>query len=190
MLCAHIGEKGTGERIFCQDQKAGGVPVKAVDAAEDEFFPLFLVMERQSIGKRVAMIVDRGVDGHIGRLVDYQKIRILIGDGKGKLYRRDRGESFLGKMYRDPVPFLQDGGSKPDFSVQENGIRLFFQLSQNMAGIPVRSQKGEEGVPIFFGCDLIFENSFHSECYYSMDVPKGAMVKKDEKFLPFPHVLR
>ena len=71
-------ENRSAEGVFCQNQQSRGIPVQAVDAAEDKRFSLLCVIPGRAVCQGVVIVIDRRVYRHVCGLVQKQNIFILI----------------------------------------------------------------------------------------------------------------
>ena len=85
----HLIEDGGTEQIFGENEQAARIPVKPVDAAVDKREILLRKIVHDSVSQCIVVVVDRRMNGHIGRLVDYHQICIFIDNTKRKPDRND-----------------------------------------------------------------------------------------------------
>lgn len=85
----HLIEDGGTEQIFGENEQTARIPVKPVDAAVDKREILLRKIVHDSVSQCIVVIVDRRMDGHIGRLVNHHQICIFIDNTKRKPDRND-----------------------------------------------------------------------------------------------------
>lgn len=82
----HLIEDGGTEQIFGENEQTARIPVKPVDAAVDKREILLRKIVHDSVSQCIVVIVDRRMDGHIGRLVNHHQICIFHRQyGRGSL---------------------------------------------------------------------------------------------------------
>ena len=85
-----FAEQGGGEHIFGDDDQAARVGIQPVDAAERADFAFGTVISRDGVCKRIPLVRGRRVYRHACRLVNHQKIFVLVTDREGNLLRKNR----------------------------------------------------------------------------------------------------
>ena len=83
-----FAEQGGGEHIFGDDDQAARVSIQPVDAAERADFAFCTVISRDGVCKRIPLVRGRRVYRHACRLVNHQKIFVLVTDREGNLLRK------------------------------------------------------------------------------------------------------
>ena len=68
--------------MLCDQSESGRVTVKAVDAAESIWNLLVIVIAAYGICKRMIVMIQRRVNGHLSRLVYGEDILVLLTDRK------------------------------------------------------------------------------------------------------------
>ena len=80
----HFREEDRGKGIFGNQCQTAGFLVQTVDAAKDKGRACILVIEGDSIGQRIRIMVKRRVDGHTGSLIDQQQVLIFKNNRNGR----------------------------------------------------------------------------------------------------------
>ena len=156
-------EDGGAYLVFGYDQQTGGVPVQAVDAAENIGDSLFLKIQGDSVGKRIGRMADGGVDGHAGGLADNQKVAVLKDNVKRYGSRDDIfGGGFIADRYPEDVSFLQEPGHSYRSSVFHNRCRVRLHGEKNMPGIAESPEKFMNRFSAVILRYLVRQNAFHS----------------------------
>ena len=84
----------SGEHIFGDDDQAARVGIQPVDAAERADFAFCTVISRDGVCKRIPLVRGRRVYRHACRLVNHQKIFVLVTDREGNLLRKNGGDVY------------------------------------------------------------------------------------------------
>ena len=89
----HLREDRAAQSIFCDDKKAGGIPVQTVDTAVDKGIFQLAIMKKYTIGKGVFPVSHGGMDRSVRRFIYYEKILIFPDNGEGNRGGENRGVS-------------------------------------------------------------------------------------------------
>jgi len=84
-----FAEQGGGEHVFGDDDQTTRVGIQPVDAAERSDFTFCTVISRDGVCKRIPLVHGRRVYRHACRLVNHQKILVLVTDREGNLLRKN-----------------------------------------------------------------------------------------------------
>ena len=85
----HIRKDTAAQRIFCDDQKPGGITVQAVDGTENKGFLFLFKIPGKSVCQRVGEIALGWVDGNIRGFVYDHQILIFVKNGQRHAHRNN-----------------------------------------------------------------------------------------------------
>ena len=121
-----FAEQGGGEHIFGDDDQAARVGIQPVDAAERADFAFCTVISRDGVCKRIPLVRGRRVYRHACRLVNHQKIFVLVTDREGNLLRKNGGAgSILLQMKTEKVAGVKRFIHMRPHAVQEGAVVCF-----------------------------------------------------------------
>ena len=121
-----FAEQGGGEHIFGDDDQAARVGIQPVDAAERADFAFCTVISRDGVCKRIPLVRGRRVYRHACRLVNHQKIFVLVTDREGNLLRKNSGTgSILLQMKTEKVAGVKRFIHMRPHAVQEGAVVCF-----------------------------------------------------------------
>ena len=121
-----FAEQGGGEHIFGDDDQAARVGIQPVDAAERADFAFCTVISRDGVCKRIPLVRGRRVYRHACRLVNHQKIFVLVTDREGNLLRKNGGAgSILLQMKTEKVAGVKRFIYMRPHAVQEGAVVCF-----------------------------------------------------------------
>ena len=121
-----FAEQGGGEHIFGDDDQAARIGIQPVDAAERADFAFCTVISRDGVCKRIPLVRGRRVYRHACRLVNHQKIFVLVTDREGNLLRKNGGAgSILLQMKTEKVAGVKRFIHMRPHAVQEGAVVCF-----------------------------------------------------------------
>ena len=121
-----FAEQGGGEHIFGDDDQAARVGIQPVDAAERADFAFCTVISRDGVCKRIPLVRGRRVYRHACRLVNHQKIFVLVTDREGNLLRKNGGAgSILLQMKTEKIAGVKRFIHMHPHAVQEDAVVCF-----------------------------------------------------------------
>ena len=121
----HGGQDAGADIVLCDEGKAGGVPIKAVDAAEDKGNALLLKIPCESVCNCVVIVPHGRMDRHSGGLVDDHEVFILIDNIQRELHGRNLlGGGLFADAYREGIAVRQPVRHEGGLPVDQNILRF------------------------------------------------------------------